>query len=244
MSPFITRKVSSRSVDLRERARRAERLALLVVRDRDAVRRAVPEDRLDQVRQVAHRDHQVGEVVRGQLPDDHVEDRPVADRHQRLRQHGRVRREPRSLTAGEDHASLARLRCHGDPLRHDIACLRHDRPAPDPPVRRPARRRGGRRGRRHAALGLAHAGPAHGGIRGRLRRPSRRAARGGALELHRGAAPRLPGRRGRPRRRGHRAGITFVATANAARYCGATPVLADIAGPHDLGIDPDDVERR
>ena len=38
--------------------------------------------------------------------------------------------------------------------------------------------------------------------------------------------------------------ITFVATAAAARYCGATPVLADIVGQHDLGLDPDDVERR
>ena len=38
--------------------------------------------------------------------------------------------------------------------------------------------------------------------------------------------------------------ITFVATANAARYCGATPVLADVVGQHDLGIDPDDVEAR
>ena len=37
--------------------------------------------------------------------------------------------------------------------------------------------------------------------------------------------------------------ITFVATAAAARYCGAEPVFADIAGPHDLGIDPADVER-
>jgi dTDP-4-amino-4,6-dideoxygalactose transaminase len=36
--------------------------------------------------------------------------------------------------------------------------------------------------------------------------------------------------------------ITFVATANAARYCGARPVLADIVGPHDLGIDPAGVE--
>ena len=35
--------------------------------------------------------------------------------------------------------------------------------------------------------------------------------------------------------------ITFVATANAVRYCGATPVLADIAGQHDFGIDPDHV---
>jgi dTDP-4-amino-4,6-dideoxygalactose transaminase len=38
--------------------------------------------------------------------------------------------------------------------------------------------------------------------------------------------------------------ITFVATANAVRYCGATPVLADIVGRHDLGIDPDEVEAR
>jgi dTDP-4-amino-4,6-dideoxygalactose transaminase len=38
--------------------------------------------------------------------------------------------------------------------------------------------------------------------------------------------------------------ITFVASAAAARYCGATPVLADVVGRHDLGIDPDDAERR
>jgi dTDP-4-amino-4,6-dideoxygalactose transaminase len=39
-------------------------------------------------------------------------------------------------------------------------------------------------------------------------------------------------------------GITFVATAAAARYCEAIPVLADVKGPHDLSIDPGDVERR
>ncbi|GAA4915465.1 dTDP-4-amino-4,6-dideoxygalactose transaminase [Actinomycetospora succinea] len=32
--------------------------------------------------------------------------------------------------------------------------------------------------------------------------------------------------------------VTFAATANAALYCGATPVFADIRGPHDPGIDP------
>jgi dTDP-4-amino-4,6-dideoxygalactose transaminase len=37
--------------------------------------------------------------------------------------------------------------------------------------------------------------------------------------------------------------ITFVATAAAARYCGAEPVLADALGPHDLSIDPAEVER-
>jgi dTDP-4-amino-4,6-dideoxygalactose transaminase len=38
--------------------------------------------------------------------------------------------------------------------------------------------------------------------------------------------------------------ITFVATAAAARYCGATPVLAELKGQHDLGIDPADVAAR
>jgi dTDP-4-amino-4,6-dideoxygalactose transaminase len=38
--------------------------------------------------------------------------------------------------------------------------------------------------------------------------------------------------------------ITFVAGAAAARYCGATPILADVTGPQDLGLDPDDAERR
>ena len=38
--------------------------------------------------------------------------------------------------------------------------------------------------------------------------------------------------------------MTFAATAAAVRYCGATPVFADVIGPRDLSIDPDDVERR
>jgi len=38
--------------------------------------------------------------------------------------------------------------------------------------------------------------------------------------------------------------ITFVATAAAVRYCGATPVLADVTGPHDLNLDPEDAAAR
>jgi dTDP-4-amino-4,6-dideoxygalactose transaminase len=38
--------------------------------------------------------------------------------------------------------------------------------------------------------------------------------------------------------------ITFVASAAAVRYCGATPVPADVLGPHDFGLDPEDVARR
>jgi dTDP-4-amino-4,6-dideoxygalactose transaminase len=36
--------------------------------------------------------------------------------------------------------------------------------------------------------------------------------------------------------------LTFVATANAARYLGAIPVFVDISGLHDLNIDPDAIE--
>jgi dTDP-4-amino-4,6-dideoxygalactose transaminase len=38
--------------------------------------------------------------------------------------------------------------------------------------------------------------------------------------------------------------ITFVATAAAVRYCGATPVPAEVKGPHDLNLDPADAESR
>ena len=39
-------------------------------------------------------------------------------------------------------------------------------------------------------------------------------------------------------------GMTFVASANAVRYTGATPVLCDVAGPRDMNLDPEDVARR
>jgi dTDP-4-amino-4,6-dideoxygalactose transaminase len=38
--------------------------------------------------------------------------------------------------------------------------------------------------------------------------------------------------------------MTFTATAAAAIYCGATPVFAEIAGSHDLSLDPADVAER
>jgi dTDP-4-amino-4,6-dideoxygalactose transaminase len=38
--------------------------------------------------------------------------------------------------------------------------------------------------------------------------------------------------------------FTFVASASAARFVGAKPVLCDILGPHDLNIDVEDVARR
>ncbi len=38
--------------------------------------------------------------------------------------------------------------------------------------------------------------------------------------------------------------MTFVATVNAIRYVGATPVFADIKGLHDLTIDPLEIEKR
>ena len=38
--------------------------------------------------------------------------------------------------------------------------------------------------------------------------------------------------------------ITFAASAAAVKYCGGTPVFADVRGPHDVGVDPEDVARR
>jgi dTDP-4-amino-4,6-dideoxygalactose transaminase len=38
--------------------------------------------------------------------------------------------------------------------------------------------------------------------------------------------------------------FTFVATASTVLSCGGTPVFADILGPHDLSLDPDDVAAR
>jgi len=38
--------------------------------------------------------------------------------------------------------------------------------------------------------------------------------------------------------------LTFVASAAAARYCGATPIFCDSLGAHDLNLDPADVCRR
>jgi dTDP-4-amino-4,6-dideoxygalactose transaminase len=40
------------------------------------------------------------------------------------------------------------------------------------------------------------------------------------------------------------AGMSFVSTANAVRYTGATPVLCEVGGPYDFNIDVDDVVRR
>ena len=38
--------------------------------------------------------------------------------------------------------------------------------------------------------------------------------------------------------------LTFVATANAVRYVGATPVFCESVGPHDLNLDPEDARAK
>lgn len=38
--------------------------------------------------------------------------------------------------------------------------------------------------------------------------------------------------------------ITFAASAATAIYCGGTPVFADVCGPHDIGVDVEDVRQR
>jgi hypothetical protein len=94
-------------VDQGEGADCAERLLLAEVVDRDAVRGTVAEKRLDQLGEVPCSDRDAVEPVVAQLADDDVEHRPVPDRHQRLRQDGRVRLQARTEAAGE-HNGAAR----------------------------------------------------------------------------------------------------------------------------------------
>ena len=85
-------------------------------------------------------------------------------------------------------------------------------------------------------------GPRTAGVRGGVRRAPRRPPRGRGVQLHRRAAPRLP-------RRGRRAGdevivpsMTFAATAAAVATAAPRRCSPTSSGPHDLGLDPDDVE--
>ena len=81
---------------------------------------------------------------------------------------------------------------------------RHRRRRPMIPIAKPVARRGGARGGAPAApLGLGHAGAGGRGVRARVRRVRRRAARLRGLELHDRAAPGAARRRRRAGRRGH-----------------------------------------
>ena len=71
--------------------------------DLDAVVAAVVEHGLDQVREIPDAEGDVGDPTGRELADDELENRAVADRHQRLRQHRRVGSEPRALSAREDN---------------------------------------------------------------------------------------------------------------------------------------------
>ena len=108
------------AVEQAQGADRAERLLLAVVVDRDPVALAVAEEGLDQLGQVAGDDRQPLEAVRAELAHDHVEDRPVADRHQRLRQDRRVGPQAHPEAAGEYHCAL-----HGAEPTHGAAFDRH-----------------------------------------------------------------------------------------------------------------------
>ena len=155
--------------------------------------------------------------------------RPRGDHHREARQgrrgvrlprrgparlQGLVREDPRRArlrarrtacpTASRRSWGRSRSSASAIPTTAATGTSRGRRPA-DPALRREAGRPRDRGRGGHAALGLAHHGPAHPGLRGGLRRAPRRAPRHRALELHRRSPSRLPGGRSGPRRRGHRA---------------------------------------
>src|SRR5919201_1138757 len=119
MSPFESSKCrtpreicTSRSVvailDQRQCADGAERLGFAEVVDLDPVAASVAEEVLDQLGQVAGGHGDVLEAVAAQLAYDDVQHRPVADRHQRLWQDGRVGAQARALAARQYHSALHR----------------------------------------------------------------------------------------------------------------------------------------
>jgi hypothetical protein len=74
-------------VDERQRSGGAERTLLDAVRDAQPVLRAVPEERPEQLPEVADRQDHLVHPGTLHLPQHDFQDRHVADRHQRLRYH-------------------------------------------------------------------------------------------------------------------------------------------------------------
>jgi len=86
-----------------ERAGGPQRRIFLDVRDRRLRIGAGVEDRANEVGEVAHAERDVEEPLILQLVDEDLEDRALPDRHERLREDGRVRREPGTAAACQDH---------------------------------------------------------------------------------------------------------------------------------------------
>src|ERR1043165_6164054 len=91
-------------------AHRAERLVLARIVDADIPLGAVLEESLYQLRLVIDGERDAREARASKLPDDHLEDRIVADWHKRLGQHDRIRAQTRTLPAGENDRSLVHCR--------------------------------------------------------------------------------------------------------------------------------------
>ena len=83
---------------------------LFDVRDAHATVGTVADHRLDQVRQVADAERHLGDAGGTELAEDELEDRRLADRHQRLREYGSERRQSGALAAGQHDSAKRMLR--------------------------------------------------------------------------------------------------------------------------------------
>ena len=202
------------------RAERLLRLPVPVELERIRDDRALAEVDADQVAEVADAEVGLGEPGGRELAQDDLEDRPVADGEEGLRQDRRVGPEPHSEAPGEDDRS------------HPSAAYRYAGgvPAWQVPARRRGRPRGGhRRVADTYRSGWLSMGPRTGELEAALRRVHRRRARARRRQRHGGAAPDRLGAGLGPGDEVVVPSLTFVASVNAVAYTGATPVFADIA---------------
>ncbi len=113
----------------RERAGGAERRFLPQVLELDAEPLSVPEVRFDQLGEIAHREVDPLESRRREPPEQDLQHGHLPDRHQRLRENRRVRREPRAPASGE-HDDVDRVVLRAQLWRLDLIPARMLRGTP------------------------------------------------------------------------------------------------------------------
>src|SRR5690606_29216293 len=86
----------------RQRTDGAERLVLKDILNLKTQARAVSKEGADQLAKMTDAKRDAAEAMIAQVAEDDFQDRPIANRHQRFRQHRRVRAQAHALAAAQD----------------------------------------------------------------------------------------------------------------------------------------------